>query len=162
MENYFFGDNSFFLSLSNSLFISCLMFIIRSIVIRIRFLSIRFNWLIYSIIILYLGGIIILFMYICRISSVSKIETESLLNSLLALVRIFIFLKLFFNLNLNLRRADFRLIYSLYSLRGQIILVLLRLYLIIGLLARIFFVEKLQGPLKPFYDKWYYCFDSDN
>ena len=92
-------------------------------------------------------------MYICRISSISKIETERLLNSLLALLSIFIFLKLFFSFKFNLRRSDFRSIYSLYLLRGQIILVLLRLYLIIGLLARIFFVEKLQGPLKPFYAK---------
>ena len=92
-------------------------------------------------------------MYICRLSSVSKIERTRFLPFLslvfLSLVIYFIlpmfnFLKLF---------SRIKVISSLYSLGRQNILIILGIYLILGLLARIFFIEKLQGPLKPFYAK---------
>ena len=107
----------------------------------------------YTIIILYLGGIMILFMYMCRISSVSKIERISLiffLGTIITLMVLFLVFPSFYFLRPFYYSGA---IYSLYSLGRQSVLIILGIYLILGLLARIFFIEKLQGPLKSFYAK---------
>ena len=107
----------------------------------------------YTIVVLYLGGIIILFMYICRISSVSKIERNNLTQFFIAIRVAFVLYNLFPLLGSFSFLNKLNSAYSLYSNRRQIVLIILRIYLIFGLLARIFFIEKLEGPLKSFYVK---------
>lgn len=107
----------------------------------------------YTMVVLYLGGIIILFMYICRISSVSKIERNSLTQFFIVAIVAFVMYNLFPFLGSFSFLNKLNSAYSLYSSSRQIILIILRIYLILGLLARIFFIEKLEGPLKSFYVK---------
>ena len=129
------------------------MFIMRSVLVRISFIRISLNWLIYTIIILYLGGIMVLFIYICSISSVSKIEISGFVPFLFIIsvsLLVYVIFPKFYFLGWVSR---LKTVYSLYSLGRQGVLVMLGVYLILGLLARIFFIEKLQGPLKSFYAK---------
>ena len=142
-----------FLSFSSSLFISCLIFVVRSVVVRVSFLRINLNWLIYTIIILYLGGIIVLFIYICRISSVSKIERTRFLPFVAFFTTMCLVFIIYPRPSFLKSSSNLETVYSLYLTGRQLILTILGIYLILGLLASIFFMEKLQGPLKSFYVK---------
>lgn len=92
-------------------------------------------------------------MYICRITSVSKIETNNAIFFFRAVVLCLTLQIVTTNLYFLSPFPKLKSIYSLYSFGRQGILLLISIYLILGLVARIFFIEKLQGPLKSFYAK---------
>ena len=136
------------LSFSKSLFLSCLALVICAIGVGIRFSLIGFSWLIYTLILLYVGGIMILFVYICSLTSFSKIEMTDFRLGLIAAGWFF-----FWGLGLSqttlwskFKRVN--LISSLYFSRSLIIFLVLGNYLIWGLLASVFIIEKNKGPLK--------------
>ena len=133
---------------SKSLFISCLLLVGCAIRVGLSFRFLRFSWLTYTLILLYVGGIIVLFIYMCRLSSFSKIERNKIWF-------LFILLRIFQLTSYIISKTSFwrkfqRLdaISSLYFSRRFFVFLVLGVYLIIGLLIRVFLMEKIKGPFK--------------
>ena len=101
----------------------------------------------FTIIILFVGGIIVLFMYICSLTASLKIETGTFVIFVGLVVTAFLIglasgkvtlLTKFFRSNLS----------SLYQPSGVLLVLLLVVYLVVGLLAAIQIARKFEGPLK--------------
>ena len=98
-----------------------------------------------------MGGILILFIYLCRLNSKIKIELEKRYNFFLILglsVLLFFLINFFAPLQINLR--NFR-VFRLYSKFNIGLVIFIVLYLTIGLLVRIHLIDKMYGPLKQSY-----------
>ena len=106
-----------------------------------------FNWIFYTVIILFVGGIIILFMYICSLTASLKVETNSMTWIIFGIIRLITILSLFqlvyIELNFNMHYLG-----SLYSNFREIIILLITLYLVLGLIVAVGLAKKFEGPLK--------------
>ena len=127
---------------------SCLIFLITTIILGISFMRLNLNWIFYIIIQLYIGGIMVLFVYICSLSSMDKIELGKIAWVILiymVIQRITSFLS-----SLEKRRswAGRFLITMFYSNNNIIVLLGWVIILTIGLVVRVFFLEKQKGPIK--------------
>lgn len=134
-------------TLISSPFIASLGLSLTALLTRILLLEIGINWLFFALVILFVGGIIVLFMYICSLTRSLKIETNKILIFvLIALLSIFLSL----NQELIIRRYKLqRLIMSnLFRPIRFRYLVFLANYLLIGLVVVISLTNKFVGPLK--------------
>ena len=124
------------------------MLVIRALFVSVNILQLGLNWLMYTMILLYVGGIIVLFIYICRLASESKIEV----NGLGIMVRLFLVFAILSALtgvrSLSSEGCGISLISSLFRRSRERVILFLRVYLILGLLVSVSLIEKFQGPLK--------------
>lgn len=127
--------------LSRSPFLIRLSLVILSFCLRIILLINSFSWMFYTLIILFLGGIIIVFIYISSLNSIFKISLKrKLVIPIFILIMIFIkdrFLSNKFNdpwINFNFM--------NYISIIFIVVIILLRLFIIVKL------VSINEGPIK--------------
>lgn len=120
-------------------------------------ITINSSWYAFILFLIYLGGLIVLFVYITRIASNEKLTTNfSLLNCLIIIISLIIFFSwiignerdlsfLKFNpiLNLNFIFNLSNLKFSIYSM----------VYLLFSLIVVIKVCNKLNAPIKSSYNK---------
>ena len=131
-----------------SLFISCLILVLRAILLGIRFSFFHINWILYRLVLLYVGGMIILFLYMCCLSSSAKIESVRGKQLLVSTLRAVVIGSLVIWGPQSNSRSLLDRVQVLFLESTELLLVLLRVYLLAGLLYRIFFMQKFYGPLK--------------
>lgn len=127
---------------------SCLVLVGCAIRVGLSFSFLRLSWLTYTLILLYVGGIMVLFIYLCRLSSFSKIETNKIRLILLSVTLIIITRFFLGQTSSWFKFQRGRIISSLYFSSRFLIFLILGIYLIIGLLISILLIEKVKGPLK--------------
>ena len=127
-----------------------ILLILISILIRLIISTLTSKWISYLIILLFLGGMIVLFVYICSlitgIKTFLKRSYNTPLFSTLVLVRIFSF---FYCQYWDLRlRGKYIFISRIYLKSNFILMLLCIVYLLLVLLIRIKLSQKFKGGLK--------------
>ena len=135
--------------IKNSL-LGSLILIIISIFIRLYIAILRRKWISYLIILLFLGGIIVLFVYICTLVSSFKtfIRIFSLIIIIFRSIRaifIIVFFSIIWDFKIELKRLFLSILYSNSNL---ILIVFCILYLLIVLITSIKISQKFKGRLK--------------
>ena len=135
--------------IKNSL-LGSLILIIISIFIRLYIAILRRKWISYLIILLFLGGIIVLFVYICTLVSSFKtfIRNFSLIIIIFRSIRaifIIVFFSIIWDFKIELKRLFLSILYSNSNL---ILIVFCILYLLIVLITSIKISQKFKGRLK--------------
>ena len=132
-----------------------LVLVVISVTLRLLISALIRKWIRFLVILLFLGGIIVLFIYICRLISRMKIFIKNLyLNRILILLGVF-FSRLFLinylpDYSLCFFTFNLSPIYSKSRLR---ILISVAAYLIFILIVRVKLCQKFKGGLKSkFYD----------
>ena len=125
-----------------------LMLIFISVLIRLYVAILRRKWITYLIVLLFLGGIIVLFVYVCTL--ISRMKTSIKLSYRWPmLIVIFIIRNLFY-----LNSWDFRikiksmLLSVIYRNINFILILLAVVYLLLVLITRIKISQKFKGGLK--------------
>ena len=138
---------TFFLLQSTSPFIATLVLARLSLLVGVILAQNSFRWIFFTIVILFVGGIIVLFMYLCSLSARLKTETNNVLY--------FVFLGVVL-LGLGGVRINWSVyetlsgsgLFSLYRLDRWGMMTFLIVYLIVGLVVAIQIARKFEGPLK--------------
>lgn len=125
-----------------------------AVIARVLLLRVGVNWFFFALIILFVGGIIVLFMYICSLTRSLKIESNKILVLAAAAT-----LSGFFGFNQELVISSSKLegivINNLFRSISFAYLIFLAIYLLMGLVVVISLTNKFVGPLKNriLYDK---------
>lgn len=131
-----------------SLFVACLRFLTSLIIICTRVLRLKISWLVYSLVLVYVGGIIVLFLYMCSLETKVNIQEKTILGLFLIVFVFRSFMGLINYSEKNIFAVDSLSLFRTYLPSNRAILVTIILYLIIGLFLRVLLCRKLEGPLK--------------
>ena len=134
----------------NSPLLGSLILIFISIIFRIYVSILRRKWISYLIILLFLGGIIVLFVYICTLISRLKNYIKNSYNWVIASVFLVFVLRNFiyfsnWDFSLELKSVSLSIIYRNSNFT---IIILSIIYLLIVLVTRIKISQKFKGGLK--------------
>lgn len=119
--------------------------IILSILIRGMFLMILNSWIRYAVILLFTGGIIVLFRYILSLIMSSKIRFFSSTKTILIS---WFFFAVFKSTELN---SNYWTLSNLFFQSRNLLLMILAIYLLIVLLSIVNIARSNSGPIKSFF-----------
>lgn len=145
----------FFLRLVSSPLRGALVLVVISVSLRLLISALISKWVRFLVILLFLGGIMVLFVYICRLISRMKIFIKNLyIKKMLILLGVFLPRLILINYF-----QDYSLCFSTFNLSSIYIKSRLRIllsvarYLIFILIVRVKLCQKFKGGLKSkFYD----------
>ena len=130
------------------------LILIQSIIICIiAWASIKTRWFSYILFLIFLGGLIVLFIYITRLASNEKltININAIKNKTFITIRSFIFVFLFIiNSQSQIKESlsYFKTFNSMYSNTVWIPTLFLILYLLLTLIVAVKISNKFEGPIK--------------
>lgn len=138
-----------FLFINNPLIIGVILIIIRLIISLSIYLLSTASWISYILIIIFLSGIIIIFIYMSRLATNESIKIKSIILIIFVISRPLVVIIYYFNINNyknmnNLRilietkiSPSFKLIYKTYRHLSYEISIIIILYLLIVLIAAV-------------------------
>ena len=130
--------------------LACLILVFLTLIIRIFISFISSKWMSYLVLLLFLGGMIVLFVYICTLISKIKVLIKTLYKKYFYRACIFI-LSFFFNF---FKKPDFIQIFSqfrisfIYQKSRLVLLLFVTIYLLLILIISIKIIQKHKGGLK--------------
>ena len=130
--------------------LACLILVFLTLIIRIFISFISSKWMSYLVLLLFLGGMIVLFVYICTLISKIKVLIKTLYKKYFYRACIFI---LFFFFNF-FKKPDFIQIFSqfrisfIYQKSRLVLLLFVTIYLLLILIISIKIIQKHKGGLK--------------
>ena len=139
-----------FITYIKSPLLGSLILIFISIIIRLYVSLLRRKWITYLIVLLFLGGIIVLFVYICTLISSLKTSVKTSYNwVILRFTFIFLLRNLFYFNNWDFRIEIKNILLSvIYRNLNFILIILAVIYLLLVLVTRIKISQKFKGGLK--------------
>ena len=126
------------------------MLIFISILIRLYVSLLRRKWIRYLIVLLFLGGIIVLFVYVCTLISSLKNSVKTSYNWVIARAGLtFLFRNLFYFNNWEFNTEIKNILLSIIYRNSNFLLIILAVvYLLLVLVTRIKISQKFKGGLK--------------
>ena len=106
------------------------------------------SWLVFAIVLTYVGGVLVLFIYLCSLGFSKKIEITSIFIRGVIILRLSFGFYYFRFLKKRQDMSNLISIFRLYTKFDLFIIFLVASYLTFGLLVRMLIVQKNFGPLK--------------
>lgn len=140
----------YFLIVSRSPFRGSLVLILNIRSLRITINALRLTWLFYVVLIVFIGGLIILFLYMCSLINYAQVEVMNLkVKAFIRAVRLFLIRRIS-RFPLNDRFATFRCLINIFARSNLWVFSHLIGYLLTGLILAVKISSKIAGPLKTF------------
>ena len=131
--------------------IACLVLVLSSIQVRLYLSKVFRKWLFYLVILLFLGGIIVIFSYIASLSRKRKPNLKHFKVSSFSL-RVLIFIALFYRVNTSFIGGFYPALSNIYKVSANLAILFLISYLLILLLACLKFLSFNKGTIKNFFN----------
>uniref|UniRef100_A0AAU6QDL2 NADH-ubiquinone oxidoreductase chain 6 n=1 Tax=Seira pallidipes TaxID=3053390 RepID=A0AAU6QDL2_9HEXA len=141
--------NSCLMLSSHPILIMMLVLIQSFFICLFSWISMKMSWISFILFLIFLGGLMILFIYVTSLASNEKFELKSQSNWLM--FTFFSMAVIFTNLNYSFIQLNYTFIYSLnlmFSMFMMLIIIMVMNYLLFTLIVVVKLTQKFNGPIR--------------